>query len=184
MDERFVAYEKKMNSACDVLTRDLSGLRAGRASTTLLDPIKVDAYGQLMPLAQVGTISAPEPRMLTVSVWDKSMVKLVEKAISQSSLGVTPVADGQLVRVMLPDLNEERRNELSKLASKYAEDAKIAVRNIRRDGNEMVKKLEKDKEISEDDSRRLSDEMQKLTDQFIKKIDEMLRVKQKDIMTV
>ena len=137
-----------------------------------------------MPISQVGTVSAPEPRLLVVQVWDKGLVKAVEKAIRESSLGVSPSADGQLVRVVLPDLNQERRQELAKLASKYAEEAKISVRNVRREGNDMIKKLEKDKEASEDDAHRLTDEMQVITDGFIKKTDEMAATKQKDIMHV
>ena len=177
-------FTRRMQSAIDVLVKELSGLRAGRASANLLDPIKVDAYGTYMPLSQVGTVTAPEPRLLVVQVWDKGMVKAVEKAIRESSLGVSPAADGQLVRVVLPDLNQERRQALAKLASKYAEEAKISVRNVRREGNDMIKKLEKDKSISEDDSHRLVDDMQEVTDKHIKKIDELAAVKQKDIMHV
>jgi ribosome recycling factor len=177
-------FTRRMQSAIDVLVKELSGLRAGRASANLLDPIKVDAYGTYMPLSQVGTVTAPEPRLLVVQVWDKGMVKAVEKAIRESSLGVSPAADGQLVRVVLPDLNQERRQELAKLASKYAEVAKISVRNVRREGHDMIKKLEKDKAISEDDSHRLVDDMQEVTDKHIKKIDELAAVKQKDIMQV
>ena len=177
-------FKHRMQAGVDVFAKELSGLRAGRASINLLDPIKVDAYGSYMPISQVGTVTAPEPRLLVVQVWDKGMVKAVEKAIRESSLGVSPSADGQLVRVVLPDLNQERRQELSKIAGKYAEEAKIGVRNARRDGNELVKKMEKDKEISEDDSHRLIENMQELTDSFIKKIDDMLAIKQKDIMHV
>lgn len=178
------AFSNKMQTAIEALTKELSGLRAGRASVNLLDPIKVDAYGSFMPLSQVGTVTAPEPRLLVVQVWDKGMVKAVEKAIRESSLGVSPSADGQLVRVVLPDLNEERRQELAKLVAKYAEESKINVRNIRREGNDMIKKLEKDKEVSEDDAHRLTDEMQKITDDHIKKIDALAATKQKDIMQV
>ena len=177
-------FKQRMQAGIDVFAKELSGLRAGRASFNLLDPIKVDAYGSYMPIAQVGTVTAPEPRLLVVQVWDKGMVKAVEKAIRESSLGVSPCADGQLVRVVLPDLNQERRQELSKIAGKYAEEAKISVRNVRREGNELVKKMEKDKEISEDVLHRLIEEMQELTDNYIKKIDDMLAVKQKDIMHV
>lgn len=177
-------FKKRMQSAIDVLSKEFSGLRTGRASINLLDPIKVEAYGNYMPISQVGTVTAPEPRLLVVQVWDKEMVKAVEKAIRESTLGVSPSSDGQLVRVVLPDLNQERRQELSKIAGKYAEEAKINVRNVRREGNDMAKKLEKDKAISEDDLHRLIDEMQELTDSFIKKIDDMLAVKQKDIMHV
>ncbi|MEI7494354.1 MAG: ribosome recycling factor [Alphaproteobacteria bacterium] len=184
MTVRLEEFSSRMQTAIDVLVKELSGLRAGRASVNLLDPIKVDAYGTYMPLSQVGTVTAPEPRLLVVQVWDKGMVKAVEKAIRESSLGVSPAADGQLVRVVLPDLNQERRQELAKLASKYAEEAKISVRNVRREGNDMIKKLEKDKAISEDDSHRLVDDMQEVTDKHIKKIDELAAVKQKDIMQV
>lgn len=177
-------FSTKMQTAIDALSRELSGIRAGRASINLLDPIKVDAYGSFMPLSQVGTVTAPEPRLLVVQVWDKGMVKAVEKAIRESSLGVSPSVDGQLVRVVLPDLNEERRQELAKLVAKYAEEAKIHVRNVRREGNDTIKKLEKDKEISEDDAHRLTDEMQKITDEYIKRIDTLATTKQKDIMHV
>lgn len=184
MTARLEEYKHRMQVAIDVLAKELSGLRAGRASINLLDPIKVDAYGNYMPISQVGTVSAPEPRLLVVQVWDKGMVKAVEKAIRESSLGVSPSADGQLVRVVLPELNQERRQELAKLAAKYAEEAKISVRNVRREGNDMIKKLEKDKEASEDEAHRLTEECQVITDGFIKKIDEMAAIKQKDIMQV
>ncbi len=184
MSTNLEEYKHLMQAGIDVFAKELSGLRAGRASINLLDPIKVDAYGSYMPISQVGTVTAPEPRLLVVQVWDKGMVKAVEKAIRESSLGVSPSADGQLIRVVLPDLNQERRQELSKIAGKYAEEAKISVRNVRREGNEFVKKLEKDKEISEDESHRLVDSMQEITDTYIKKIDDMLAIKQKDIMHV
>jgi len=184
MSVHLEAFSKRMQAAIDALIKELSGLRAGRASINLLDPIKVDAYGNFVPISQVGTVTAPEPRLLVVQVWDKGLVKAVEKAIRESSLGVSPAADGQLVRVVLPDLNEERRQELAKLSSKYAEEAKINVRNVRREGNDMIKKLEKDKEVSEDESHRLIDEMQKITDDHIKKIDALAATKQKDIMQV
>ncbi|MCE2716569.1 MAG: ribosome recycling factor [Pseudomonadota bacterium] len=184
MTVRLESFSQRMQIAIDAFTKELSGLRAGRASINLLDPIKVDAYGSLMPISQVGTVTAPEPRLLVVQVWDKEMVKAVEKAIRESSLGVSPSSDGQLVRVALPDLNEERRQELAKLVSKYAEEAKIHVRNVRREGNDTIKKAEKDKEISEDDERRLTEEMQKITDDHIKKIDTLAATKQKDIMHV
>ncbi len=138
MTVRLESFSQRMQIAIDAFTKELSGLRAGRASINLLDPIKVDAYGSLMPISQVGTVTAPEPRLLVVQVWDKEMVKAVEKAIRESSLGVSPSSDGQLVRVALPDLNEERRQELAKLVSKYAEEAKIHVRNVRREGNDTI----------------------------------------------
>lgn len=184
VDERVQEYGRRMQSALDVLIREFSGIRAGRASISLLEPIKVDAYGSYVPMAQVGTINAPEPRLLTVQVWDKGLVRGVEKAIRESSLGLSPSIDGQLVRVPLPQLNEERRQELSKVSAKYAEEARISVRNVRREGMEHVKKLEKDGEISEDDQRRLEGDVQKLTDDTIKRIDELLAIKQKDIMVV
>ncbi|MCX7337989.1 MAG: ribosome recycling factor [Alphaproteobacteria bacterium] len=184
IDDRLKDFDRRMDSAVDVLLREYVGIRAGRASVNLLDPIKVDAYGSLSPLSQVGTVSAPEPRLLSVQVWDKALVKAVEKAIRESGLGLNPAVDGQSIRVPLPILTEQRRQELAKIAGKYAEDAKISVRNVRRDGMELLKKLEKDKEICEDTHKRLSDEMQTLTDGHIKKIDEHLVTKQKDIMHV
>lgn len=184
LDARLDVYEKKMIGAIDAYLRELSGLRAGRASPNLLDPVKVDAYGSLMPMNQVGTVSVPEPRLLVVQVWDKGLVKSVEKAIRDAGLGVDPSADGQNVRVPIPLLNEQRRNELAKLAGKYAEEAKINVRSVRRDAMEVLKKMEKDKEISEDEQHRLADEVQVLTDGFIKKVDEHLSVKQKEITSV
>lgn len=184
MDNRLQDFDRRMHSAVDILTKEFTGIRAGRASTSLLDPIKVDAYGSLMPLAQVGTVGAPEPRLLTVNVWDKGLVKAVEKAIRESNLGLNPAIDGQMIRIPLPDMNEQRRQELAKVAAKYSEDAKISIRNVRREGMELFKKLEKDKEISEDEHHRLSEAMQEITDKYIKKIDEMLAHKQKDIMHV
>lgn len=183
-DQRLEEIGRRMDGALDVLSREFTGLRTGRASVNLLDGIKVDSYGSLTPLNQVGNIGVPEPRLLTVQVWDKSLVKTVEKAIRDAGLGLNPVADGQMVRVPLPPLTEERRQELTKVAAKYAEEAKISVRNVRRDAMETLKKLEKDGEISEDEHRRLSDEVQKLTDGRVKKIDESLAAKQKDIMQV
>lgn len=184
IDPRLNEFDRKMISALEVLSRDLSGLRAGRASANLLDPIKVDAYGSMMPLNQVGTVSVPEARLLVVQVWDKGLVKSVEKAIRDANLGVDPAADGQNVRVPIPALNEQRRQELSKLAGKYAEDTRISVRNVRRDAMDMLKKLEKDKEITEDELHSISDDVQTMTDAHIKKIDEQLATKQKDIMIV
>lgn len=175
---------RRMDGAIDVLNREFSGLRTGRASVNLLDSVKVDAYGSLMPLSQVGTVSVPESRLLTVQVWDKGMVKSVEKAIRDAGLGLNPAADGQLIRVPLPQLNEERRAELSKIAARYAEEARISVRNVRRDGMESLKKLEKDGDISEDEHHRLSTDVQDMTDTRIKKIDDLLSAKQKDIMHV
>jgi ribosome recycling factor len=177
-------YAKKMDSAVTALGQELTGLRTGRASTHLLDHITVEAYGSRMPLSQVANVNVPEARLLTVQVWDKSMVKAVEKAISVAGLGLNPVADAQTVRVPIPELTEDRRKELSKIASKYAESGKVSVRNVRRDAMDEIKKLEKDKKISEDDARKFGDEIQKLTDERIKKVDDMLAQKEKDIMQV
>lgn len=176
--------KRRMDGAIDTLHKEFSGLRTGRASANLLDPVVVDLYGSKMPLNQVGTISVPEPRMLSVQVWDSSAVRSVEKAIRDAGLGLNPMPDGNNIRIPIPDLNEERRQELTKVAGKYAESARIAVRNVRRDGMDTVKKMEKDGDISEDDMKRLSDDVQKLTDESIKKIDTMLVDKEKDIMTV
>ncbi|MES2252972.1 MAG: ribosome recycling factor [Pseudomonadota bacterium] len=184
IDPRLTEYDRKMQSGIEVLDRELSGIRAGRASPNLLDPIKVDAYGAMMPLNQVSTVSVPEPRLLIVQVWDKGLVKSVEKAIRDANLGVDPAADGQNVRVPIPALNEQRRQELAKLAGKYAEDARISVRNVRREAMDSLKKLEKDKEISEDEQHRLSAEVQTFTDDHIKKIDEHAAAKQKEITQV
>lgn len=183
-DQRITETARRMDGAIDVLNREFTGLRTGRASVNLLDAVKVDAYGSLTPINQVGNINAPESRMLTVQVWDNSMIKSVEKAIRESGLGLNPAVDGQLIRIPLPALNEERRQELTKIASKYAEEARISVRNVRRDAMEALKKSEKDGDISEDEHRRLSDEVQKVTDSHIKKIDDTLASKQKDIMQV
>ncbi|MCW5772947.1 MAG: ribosome recycling factor [Rhodospirillaceae bacterium] len=173
-----------MDGAFETLRKELSGLRTGRASTSLLEPITVEAYGQTMHLNQVATVSAPEPRLLTVQVWDRSMVAAVDKAIRDSSLGVNPQTEGQIIRVRMPELTEERRKDLVKVAHKYAEQARIAVRNVRRDGMEALKKAEKEHKISEDDHKRGSDEIQKATDGHIKKIDETVAAKEKEIMQV
>src|SRR3954466_5042355 len=147
--------DRRMNGAASTLKGELGGLRTGRASAALLDPVKVEAYGNVVPINQVGTISTPEPRMITVQVWDKSLARAVDKAIRDAGLGLNPQMDGQLLRIPLPELNQERRKELSKLAAKYAEAARIAVRNVRRDGNDLLKKLEKEHGISEDQHRKL-----------------------------
>src|SRR5579862_2391849 len=165
---------RRMDGALETLRREFAGLRTGRAHPGLLEPVKVIAYGQEMPLNQVGTIGAPEARMLTVQVWDKSMVSAVERAIRDAGLGLNPAADGMLVRVPIPQLTTERRNELAKMAHKYAEGAKIAVRGVRRDGMEHIKGFEKKHEIGEDMAKDWTDEVQKLTDQFIKRVDEVL----------
>ncbi len=174
----------RMEMTLDVVKKEFAGLRTGRATTGLLDPIMVDAYGSQMPLTQVASVAAPEARMLTVQVWDKGQVKAVEKAIRESSLGLNPAVDGQLLRVPIPALNEERREELKKVAGKYAEDGKVAIRNVRRDGNDQLKKMEKDGDISEDESRQYQDEIQKITDDLVKQIDDALSQKQEEIMQV
>lgn len=175
---------RRMDSALDVLKKEFSGLRTGRASANLLDPIMVDAYGSLVPLSQVANVNVPEPRMILVQVWDKSTVKSVEKAIRDSGLGLNPSAEGQTVRVPIPALNEERRLELQKIAGKYAEQARISVRNVRRDGMDQLKKLEKDSKISQDELRQYEKELQSLTDETIKRLDESLSLKEKEIIQV
>jgi ribosome recycling factor len=176
--------KRRMQGALDVLSKEFSGLRTGRAHSSILDGVKVDAYGSLSPLTQVGTVSAPEPRMLTVQVWDRGLVKSVEKAILESGLGLNPLTEGQIIRIPMPELSEDRRRELAKVASKYAEAARVSVRNVRRDGMDAFKKAEKESEISKDDHHRLGQEVQALTDEFIKKIDDHLASKEKDIMHV
>lgn len=175
---------RRMDGALDVLKDEFAGLRTGRASTSMLEPVQVDLYGTKMPLNQVGTIGVPEPRLLTVQVWDSSAVKAVEKAIREAGLGLNPQPEGSVIRVPIPELNEERRRELGKVAGKYAEQARVSVRNVRRDGMDMLKKMEKDGEITEDEHKRLSGEIQKLTDDIVKQIDVRLTDKEKDIMTV
>lgn len=176
--------KRRMDSALETLRKEFGGLRTGRASVNLLDPVMVDAYGSMMPLNQVATVGVPEPRMLTVQVWDKGLVKVVEKGIRDAGLGLNPQSDGTLIRVPLPDLNEERRKELVKVAGKYAEQARVSVRNVRRDGMEMLKKLEKGHQISEDEHHKWQDEIQTLTDSHVKKIDETLHTKEKEILQV
>ena len=176
--------KRRMDSALDVLKKEFAGLRTGRASTNLIEPVMVDAYGSQMPLNQLGNINVPEPRLITVQVWDKGMVKAVEKAIRDAGLGLNPAADGQLVRVPVPALSEERRRELQKIAGKYAEEARISVRNVRRDGMEALKKLEKDKVITQDEHRHHDKEIQGFTDESIKRIDDALSHKDTEIMQV
>jgi ribosome recycling factor len=176
--------KRRMQGAIGVLKQELSGLRTGRASAHLLDPIHVEAYGQNMPLNQLATVSIPQPRMISVQVWDRSMVHAVEKAIQAANLGLNPTTEGQVLHLRIPELNEERRKELVKLAHKYAETAKVAVRHVRRDGMDVLKKMEKDHEISQDDHKRMDGEVQKATDQAIHDIDQMLAGKEKEIMTV
>lgn len=176
--------ERRMNGAVDVLKREFAGLRTGRASIGLLEPITVDAYGAQMPMNQVGTIGVPDSRMLTVQVWDQGLISAVEKAIRESGLGLNPQTEGQLVRVPIPQLTEERRVELTKIANKYAEQARVAVRNVRRDGMDQLKKAEKDGDISQDEQRAWSDEIQEMTDKQIKTIDGALASKDQEIMQV
>ena len=176
--------QRRMDGALQALHREFGGLRTGRAATSLLEPITIDAYGSHMPMNQVGTIGAPEPRMLTVQVWDNSLVKAVEKAIRDSGLGLNPQTEGNVVRVPIPDLSEERRVELKKVASRYAEQARVAVRNVRRDGMDGLKKAEKDGEISKDEHRDVADEIQKMTDTHVGEIDKALAAKEKEIMQV
>jgi len=176
--------KRRMQGAIQSLKHELGGLRTGRAAASMLDPVQVDAYGSHMPLNQVATISVPEPRLLSVQVWDKSMVKAVEKAIVDSNLGLSPATEGQVLRLRIPELNEERRKELVKVAHKYAEAAKVAVRHVRRDGMDTIKKLEKNHEISEDDQKRMDSDVQKATDAVISEIDQMLAGKEKEILTV
>ncbi len=175
--------ERRMTGAVEALKSDLAGLRTGRANTSLLDPVQVEVYGSMMPLNQVATVSAPEPRMLSVQVWDKANMIAVEKAIARANLGLNPMIDGQTLRLPMPDLTEERRRDLAKLAGQYAEKAKIAIRNVRRDAMESLKADEKKKEISEDDRKRLEDEVQKMTDQHVKETDEAAARKEQEILT-
>ena len=175
--------ERRMKGAVESLKGDLSGLRTGRANTSLLDPVVVEVYGSMMPLNQVATVSTPEPRMLSVQVWDKANVTAVEKGIAKANLGLNPMIDGQNVRLPLPDLTEERRKELAKVAGEYGEKAKIAIRNVRRDGMEALKEDEKKKEISEDDQKRGETEVQKLTDTYVAETDTAVEKKVQEILT-
>lgn len=176
--------DQRMKKSLAALKDEFAGLRTGRATTSLLDPIMVEAYGSKMPMNQVATVSVPEARMLSVQVWDKGMTQAVEKAIRESSLGLNPMAEGTVIRVALPELNEERRRELSKVAHQYAEQAKVAIRHIRRDGMETLKKMEKDGDIGKDEMHQKSDEVQKLTDNTVSEVDSMLAKKEADIMQV
>jgi ribosome recycling factor len=176
--------KRRMQGATQSLKHELGGLRTGRAAASMLEPVQVEAYGSHMPLNQLATVSVPEPRLLSVQVWDKSMVKAVEKAIVDSNLGLSPATEGQVLRLRIPELNQERRKELVKVAHKYAEAAKVAVRHVRRDGLDTLKKLEKGSEISEDDEKRFAADVQKATDSVIAEIDQMLAGKEKEILTV
>ncbi|CFX41556.1 ribosome recycling factor [Candidatus Filomicrobium marinum] len=176
--------EVSMMASMDALKRELSGLRTGRASTHLLDPIQVMVYGARMPLNQVATVSVPEPRLISVQVWDKSNVSAVEKAIRESSLGLNPVIDGAVLRLPIPALTAERRQELVKVAHKYAEQSRVAVRNVRREGMDLLKKLEKSGDMSEDEQHKNSSKVQELTDKYVKEIDNLLATKETEIQTV
>ncbi|MFH0919337.1 MAG: ribosome recycling factor [Fibrobacterota bacterium] len=176
--------EARMKKSVDSTKNDINNQRTGRANPAVLDNIKVDYYGVPTPLSQVGNISVPEPRLIVIHPWDKSMCALVEKAIQEANIGLTPQNNGNLVRLPIPELSEERRKEIVKQCKKIAEDGRVAVRNIRRDGNEVVKNEEKGKKITEDDSRKQQERIQKLTDQYIKQIDELLTKKEKEIMEV
>lgn len=180
----FADIKRRMQGSVESLKKDLSSLRTGRASASLLDPIEVDAYGSKMPMSQVATVSVPEPRMLSVAVWDRSMVGAVEKAIRESNLGLNPATEGQTIRLRIPELNEQRRKEMVKVAQKYAEAARVAARHVRRDGLDVLKKLEKDGDMSEDDAARNSEQVQKAIDQVIADIDSALAAKEKEIMQV
>jgi len=176
--------KRRMQGAVQSLKQELGGLRTGRATSGMLEPVQVEAYGTHMPLNQLATVTVPEPRLLSVQVWDRTMVHAVEKAIVNSNLGLSPATEGQVIRLRVPELNQERRKDMVKVAHKYAEHARVAVRQVRRDAMEQLKKLEKDGKISEDDHTRMSDEVQKATDQTVSEVDRTLAVKEKEIMTV
>lgn len=176
--------KRRMQGSIGSLRHDLNGLRTGRATASILDPVQVNAYGQNMPITQVATVSIPEPRLIAVQVWDKAMVGAVERAIRDSNLGLSPTTEGQVLRIRIPELNEQRRKELVKVAHKYAEEARVAIRHVRRDGIDILKKLLKDKAISEDDDKRQAGEVQKATDQAIIEVDQVLAMKEKEIMQV
>ena len=184
MDERLKAYDEKMEKAVDFLVSDYAGIRAGRANPHVLDKIRVDYYGTPTPLQSVGNITVPEPRMIQIAPWEKSMIKEIEKAIMTSDLGINPNNDGSVIRLIFPELTEERRKELVKDIKKKGEDAKVAIRNIRRDGNDALKKLGKSSEVSEDEIKDLEDILQKVTDKYIKDVDKLIEDKSKEIMTV
>ncbi len=176
--------ERRMNGAIEALKREFAGLRTGRASISLLEPLTVEAYGSEMPINQVATLGAPEPRMLTVQVWDRGNVKAVERAIRESALGLNPASDGQLIRVPIPELSEERRTELARVAHRYAEQARVAVRNVRRDGMDKLKRMERAGDLSQDEQHLWSEEVQELTDRFVKEIDSAVDAKESEIMQV
>jgi ribosome recycling factor len=176
--------QKRMDGAIAAFKHELQGLRTGRASASLVDTLVVEAYGTRMPITQVGTVSVPEPRLISIQVWDKAMVQGVDRAVREANLGLNPIVDGQLIRIPIPELTTERRKELAKVAHKYAEGARVAVRNVRRDGMDRLKRAEKDSEISQDEHKGLSEKVQKLTDEHVKKVDEMLAQKEQEIMQV
>jgi len=175
---------RRMDGALEVLRKEFGGLRTGRASASLLEPITVPAYGGTLPLNQVANISVPEPRMITVQVWDRAVVKAVDKAIRESGLGLNPQTEGQVIRVPIPDLNEERRRELTRVSARYAEQARVSVRNVRRDGIDVLKRREKETDITQDQQRKLQQEVQHLTDDYIRRIDEALEQKDREILQV
>lgn len=183
-DDLRTDIKSRMDKTIDMLKQEFAGIRAGRASGALLDGITVEAYGAMSPISQVGTISTPDARLITVQIWDKGLVKAVEKAIQSSDLGLNPMSDGQLIRIPMPPLSEERRKELVKVASRFAENSKIAIRNIRRDGMDSLKRMESEGHISEDEQKRHEDEIQKFTDSSVKQIEELLSHKEKDILQV
>jgi len=183
-DELLKDLRRRMDGAIEALRKEFGGLRTGRASASLLEPVQVPAYGNTVPLAQVASINVPEPRMITVQVWDRGLSKAVDKAIREAGLGLNPQTEGQTIRVPIPELNQERRRELTRVAAKYAEDARIAVRHVRRDGVEALRRLEKDGDISQDEHRKVEKDVQQLTDDHIKRIDETLAQKDKEILQV
>ena len=183
-EELLKDLRRRMDGAIEVLRKEFGGLRTGRASASLLEPIHVSAYGGNVPLSQVASVNVPEPRMIAVQVWDRSVVKAVDKAIREAGLGLNPQTEGQTIRVPIPELNEERRRELTRVAAKYAEDARVAVRKVRQHGIEALRRLEKDSEISQDEQRKVQQEVQRLTDDHIKRIDETLAQKDKEILQV
>ena len=184
MNERIKVYDDKMKKTIEFLKEDYAGIRAGRANPKLLDKVRVDYYGTPTPIQQVGNLSVPEPRVLQIAPWEKNMLKEVEKAILAANIGITPTNDGTVIRLVFPELTEERRKELSKEIKKKGEDAKVALRNIRRDGNDAFKKLSKSDDVSEDEVKDLQDELQKLTDGYVKEVDGMADAKSKEVMTV
>jgi ribosome recycling factor len=177
------AIQRRMDGAMNALKQEFASLRTGRASAALVDPIQVEAYGQMTPINQLGTVNVPEPRMVVINVWDKAMIGKVEKAIRESGIGINPVTDGPLIRLPIPELNEQRRKELSKVAAQYAEAAKVAIRNVRRDGMDQIKKAKADG-MSEDDQKMWSDEVQEMTDKHVAAVDKALEVKQAEIMQI